>query len=265
MIKVFFRSEECQSRVDSVLKSLFNLFFICLGQCIKLQLQKCVFGSVWTPKCNLIHLYTSQQGIEPNKSPQPFTWTRLQGICWGLLVYTSFVLIFLPPYRFGSFTEKTGSHLFGVHLHRTVQRSHKSRESQGTGWKEKTASPSVCSCSSLIRPETLWKMQNMPPLFSEYSVFLKTMQKFTVFGGVWCGNILELSPLALVYIRFWSLCRDPCFFSSSIYRACFLGTDHPYSTAKQASSLAPFNAERLQQHEEDATVTSGTRTSGISL
>lgn len=48
-------------------------------------------------------------------------------------------------------------------------------------------------------------------------------------------------------------------FSSSIYRSCFLGTDHPFSSAKQASSLAPFNAERLQQHEEDATVTSGTR------
>lgn len=54
-------------------------------------------------------------------------------------------------------------------------------------------------------------------------------------------------------------------FSSSIYHSCFLGTDHPFSSAKQASSLALFNAERLQQHEEDATVTSGARTSGLSL
>lgn len=36
--------------------------------------------------------------------------------------------------------------------------------------------------------------------------------KICCFGGAWCGNVLELSPLALVYIRFWSLRRDPCFF-----------------------------------------------------
>lgn len=72
-------------------------------------------------------------------------------------------------------------------------------------------------------------------------------------------------PLALVYISFWSLHGDP-FFSSSIYHSCFLGMDHPFSSAKQASSLGSLNEARLQQHEEDATVTGGMLgTSGVSL
>lgn len=41
----------------------------------------------------------------------------------------------------------------------------------------------------------------------------------------------------------------------TLFITCFLGTHHPFSSAKQASSLASFNAARLQQHEEDATVT----------
>lgn len=35
-------------------------------------------------------------------------------------------------------------------------------------------------------------MQNMPPLFSEYSVFLKTMQKFAVLGEM--GKYIGASP-----------------------------------------------------------------------
>lgn len=90
------------------------------------------------------------------------------------------------------------------------------------------------------------------------------MQKFAVLGE-FDVEIYWSFPRLLWFTLDFGLSAGTHVFSSSIYRSCFLGTDHPFSSAKQASSLAPFDVERLQQHKEAATVTSGTRTSGVSL
>lgn len=130
--------------------------------------------------------------------------------------------------------------------------------------KQRTASLRAQSCSSLIGPQTPWKMQNRPPLFSHYSVFSKNYAKICCLGE-FDVEIFWSFPHSLWFTLDFGLSAGIHVFSSSIYPSCFLGTDHPFSSAKQASSLALFSAERLQQHEEDATVTSGTRTSGLSL
>lgn len=85
------------------------------------------------------------------------------------------------------------------------------------------------------------------------------MQKFAVLGE-FDVEIYWSLPRSLWFTLDFALSTGNHVFSSSIYRSCFLGTNHPFFSAKQASSLAPFNTERVQQDEEASTVTSGTRT-----
>ena len=86
------------------------------------------------------------------------------------------------------------------------------------------------------------------------------MVEFTFLGGgVDVEAYCSFLPLALVYSSFWSsISAGMHFFPHSIYLSCFLGMQHPFSTAKQASMLASFSffLTGFQHFDKDATVTS---------
>lgn len=92
-------------------------------------------------------------------------------------------------------------------------------------------------------------------------MFLKTMVELTFLGGGGGGLMLRLT-VASPRLHWFTVVFGPpspqgcIFFPHSIYLSCFLGMQHPFSTAKQASMLASFSMTGFQHFDKDATVTS---------
>lgn len=128
--------------------------------------------------------------------------------------------------------------------------------------KKKTASPNAQSCSSLIRLETycgrckiisppsltLWVLQcvlkNYGRIHFLVGFDVETYCSFPCFSLHWFTVVFGPSISTGMH------------FFHSIYLSCFLGMQHPFSSAKQASMLASFNVTGFQHFDKDATVTS---------